>query len=218
MKGYIVYTTEHTLNWIYIGCGDDVCFLHVCHVWTIADFRMLGLSKCWIPLFLHPFSGSLLQHPISVATWPKICKQKIYGFCLHLPWIKQVASWKCSIKEILSSNHWFSEGVVLHAFAVCFREDIHGYTKSLLWEKPEVSKCLVICFIEVPKFVTLKLHVDESHRSYKGFWKWCPWRKKLAGDRKDGIRVRERIYFWDEGDSLFVIWLVLISDSSLSVL
>ena len=79
-------------------------------------------------------------------------------------------------KEISSSNHWVSGRfcTLLLFVYVCLFMFVSGmiYSVSAL-EKPEVSKCLVICFIEVPKFVTLKLHVDESHRSYKGFWKWC---------------------------------------------
>ena len=171
MKGYIVHSTHPdtpSIGFIYIGCVDDVCLLHM-----FATFAPLLTSECWVclsagyPFLLHPSSGSLLQHPISVVTWPQVSKKSMVFACIY-PETNFFAPRNLHLPTIEYQG-------VLHAFAVCFRDDILSLCFGKTWGVEVLSDLLhrsaEICHIETPR--------GRKSSELQGILKMVPWLKRL---------------------------------------
>ena len=148
----------------------------MCVFYMFATFTPLLTSECWVclsagyPFLLHPSSGSLLQHPISVVTWPQGSKKSMVFACIY-PETNFFAS-----RNFIFQPLSFREFCMLLLFVyVCFRDDILSLCFGKTWGVEVLSDLLhrsaEICHIETPR--------GRKSSELQGILKMVPWLKRL---------------------------------------
>ena len=111
-----------SIGFIYTECVMMCVFHMFAHVCTIADFRMLSLSKCWIPFSFASFFRQFAAAP-NISRDMATRKQKIYG--VFAPW---------NFEDIPERKFHLLTIEFQGGFA-CFCCLFQGwYTQSLLWK------------------------------------------------------------------------------------